>query len=113
MKALLLMAILALLVWFWQHSLSIRERATFCCRRICREMNLQFLDQTVALAFLVPDISNGILRFRRRYNFEFSIDGNDRHRGYVILDGATVRQVGIGHPDGEILVNYPQRQQLR
>ncbi|HSR63531.1 MAG TPA: DUF3301 domain-containing protein [Gammaproteobacteria bacterium] len=112
MKALLFLAFAAFLVWFWQHSLAIRELAIRRCRRVCEEMNLQFLDQTVALASLMPYFNNGMPGCRRRYNFEFSIGGNDRYRGCIVLSGKTVNQLRLQHPDGDILIDGHQQRQL-
>lgn len=109
MKALLFLAFAAFFVWFWQHSLAIRELAIRRSRKVCDELNLQFLDQTVALASLMPYFHNGVPGWRRRYNFEFSICGNDRHRGYIIISGTTVNRLRLEHPEGDILIDGNQQ----
>lgn len=112
MKALLFLAFAAFLVWFWQHSLAIRELAVRQCRKVCEEMNLQFLDQTVALASLMPYYNNGMAGCRRCYNFEFSIGGNDRYKGSIVLSGKTVNHLQLQHPDGDILIDGKHHHQL-
>lgn len=106
------LALAAFLVWFWQHNLAIRELAIRRSRKVCEELNLQFLDQTVALASLKPYFHNGVPGWRRRYNFEFSISGNDRNKGYIIMSGATVSRLNLEHPEGDILIDGNQHHRL-
>lgn len=107
-----LLAILALVVigaaiWFWSDSLRARERMTATCTRICGEMHLQFLDETVALAKLrLTRTDRGWLAWRRMYNFEFSESGSDRWKGRALLTGQRVESVQLDNPQGvTILAN--------
>jgi len=76
--------------YVWQNALRTRDLARILSRDLCSQAHVQLLDQTVALQRLklvrVP--ARGLL-LRRDYDFEFSIDGKDRHRGSLsILDGS-------------------------
>lgn len=41
---------LALFIWFWLESMRVNEIARFLGARLCKENNVQFLDETVHLS---------------------------------------------------------------
>ncbi|WP_415845968.1 DUF3301 domain-containing protein [Stutzerimonas zhaodongensis] len=81
---LLLMAVAA---WFW-HSHGIRERALSAVRRHCKKMDVELLDGNVAFRRLglIRD-TRGQRRFARIYGFEFTVTGEQRHQGSVVMFG--------------------------
>jgi hypothetical protein len=98
-----LLAILALLLlgWFWLDSLRAREMATEICRAVCKQRDLQFLDQTVALRRLRLRRTDSGLRLRRVYRFDFSEEGIGRRGGYLVLLGLELQTIDLGlseHP---------------
>ncbi|MDE2234530.1 MAG: DUF3301 domain-containing protein [Gammaproteobacteria bacterium] len=105
------MAILSLIcliggIWFWSDSLKARERMTRSCARICEELNLQFLDETVSLASLrLSRTASGRLTWKRTYVFEFSESGSDRWKGRACLSGWRVESVQLDNPNGVTIVN--------
>ncbi len=86
-----LLAHLALLaaLYLWQNALRARDHARALGHDLCARAGVQLLDQSVTLAGLAfVRNAAGQLRLRRRYAFEVSIDGHDRHRGgLTMLDG--------------------------
>lgn len=77
-----------IVVGLWLDALAARELAGAHCRRLCQEAGLQLLDQSVALQRLtLRRASNGRLGFVRRYVFEVSFDGTDRHPGTISFIG--------------------------
>ncbi|MGA9852768.1 MAG: DUF3301 domain-containing protein [Gammaproteobacteria bacterium] len=87
--------------WFWNDSLQARERMTVTCTRICNDMRLQFLDETVALARLqLTRTAGGWLAWHRLYVFEFSESGSDRWKGRALLTGRRVESVQLDNPEG-------------
>ena len=97
--AMLLLVTAALL--FWNGSLKARERMVQACARLCRELKLQFLDETVSLTSLsLARGPHGWLEFTRVYGFEFSGTGQDRWHGRAVLAGRRVLSVQLDHPDG-------------
>lgn len=96
-----LLAILALLLlgWFWLDSLRAREMATEICRAACKQRNLQFLDQTVALRHLRLRRTDAGLRWRRVYRFDFSDEGVGRRGGYLVLLGLDIETISLGLPE--------------
>jgi hypothetical protein len=107
MDSILLLLFLGFIVWCWQSNLRYREYAIIQCRKLCKEMNLQLLDQTVALSSISfsRDI-NGKLKPSLKYNFEISIDGVSRYSGYVILLGLKVVHTEFNLPDGPVILQH-------
>ena len=95
----LLLVVVAFL--FWNDSLRARERMVQTCVRLCRELKVQFLDETVSLDGLsLRRSSHGWPEFNRVYSFEFSSSGQDRWQGRAVLAGRRVLSVQLDHPDG-------------
>lgn len=86
----------AAFVWFWQNSLSARERANRAAIDACTRMNLQFLDGTVAFARLrLARNDRGQLSLRRTYIFDYTATSIERRQGFVVLLGARVESIGF------------------
>ena len=106
MNNITLLLLLASVVWLWYESLRHREHAIRSCKKDCKEMGVQLLDQTVALGSIsLKRDFNRRLKFVRRYNFEFSVDGDDRHRGSIVLLGDSVEHTRLEHPGGTIIMH--------
>ncbi len=86
--------LLAALGWYWFDSMHALEQAREVGRRTCSDVDVQFLDDTVARIELklVRDES-GRRVLRRTYRFEFSETGNSRIEGRIILLGHNVESV--------------------
>ncbi len=92
------------IAWFWLDTAGARDSARAGARRLCTELGVQFLDQTVALARtrLCRD-DQGRLRWERLFRFEFSESGTERYPGritivgrrptWMVLDGARIGHV--------------------
>ena len=78
---------IALTIWIWMDALGARERAIRYGRELCRDEGVQLLDQTVALSRMRVGRVDGLPTLIRRYGFEVSMDGSDRHRGHLELRG--------------------------
>lgn len=92
--SLLLLLLLAALGWFWFDSLHALEIARNAGRQVCRNANVQFLDDTVSgigLALVRDESGRRVLR--RTYRFEFSETGNSRLEGKMILLGSRIESV--------------------
>ncbi|SEK28029.1 Protein of unknown function [Atopomonas hussainii] len=76
-------------VAWWMRASSLRQAALLAARRRCERLDVQLLDQTIALNQLrVRRGDNGRWYIQRIYRFEFSADGSDRYPGTVELRGA-------------------------
>ena len=75
-------------LWFWRDSLGAREQARAASSRACRQVNVQLLDDTVALERLwLRRDRDGRLKWERLYVFEFTDTGHRRQTGSVLLVG--------------------------
>lgn len=93
------------LIWLWIASLRAREQALTICRRTCKQLDLQLLDQTVALTGVRFGRSlNGRPCLLRRYGFEFSPDGQHRYPGRLFLHGARLMSCQFDLPDGTMVI---------
>ena len=97
----------AVAVWFW--SIKARERVDRISQEVCKELNLQRLDQSVTLRRLRLVRGAEGLALERVFSFEFSTTGADRRRGDVCLRGASPQWVRIDHPEGPIHIDIPKR----
>jgi hypothetical protein len=90
-------AVLAALAWLWFDSVKARDIAVAAARRACAADGVQFLDDTVAIASLKPARDDdGRLVLRRAYAFEYSVVGDDRRPGSIVLLGQQVMFVNVG-----------------
>jgi hypothetical protein len=94
---LLAVALLALLAGFWHSSLAARELANRLAMETCESANVQMLDGTVAIHRLrIVRGADAPLAWRRTYVFDYTEDGYQRRRGFVVLTGDNVDTVGLG-----------------
>jgi hypothetical protein len=82
-----LLLLLLALIWFWRDSLQVREIATRIGRKACESYGVQFLDQTVALHRLTLKWANNGPKLRRTYQFDYSLEGQGRLTGYLVMLG--------------------------
>ena len=93
---LLVLALILLGGWFWVDSMRAREAALEAGRRASEAENVQFLDWTVAMASIrIARATDGRIRLRRVYDFEFSDTGNNRLKGSITLLGTYVLSVHL------------------
>jgi hypothetical protein len=83
----LLLLTIACVIWAWMDVLGARERAIRYGRELCRDAGVQLLDQTVSMTRMRIQRVDGLPTIVRRYGFEISLDGSDRHRGHLDLRG--------------------------
>ena len=92
--SLFFLLLLAALGWFWFDSLRALEIARNMGKHVCRNENLQFLDDTVAnIELALARDKTGRRVLRRTYRFLFSETGNTRLEGRLILLGDKVESV--------------------
>ena len=101
--ALTLLLILGLVLALWHWSVQGRERVLAITREICRDLEMQRLDDSVALHSLRL-VRTPRFALERRYAFEFSTDGVDRRRGEVVLVGFALQHARLELPEGPLLI---------
>ena len=88
--------VLGALVWFWLDSLKAREAGVDAARRACLREAVQFLDETVVGHGLrLARDGHGHIVLRRAFEFEYSVSGDDRYAGSVVLEGREVVLVDV------------------
>ncbi|CAD5107128.1 DUF3301 domain-containing protein [Zestomonas carbonaria] len=85
--------------WLW-HAHGLRERALELVKQHCARADVLLLDDNVALRriALLPD-ARGRKRLARVYGFEFTVTGEQRHAGSIILFGRHLGGIELApHP---------------
>ncbi|MCU7842461.1 MAG: DUF3301 domain-containing protein [Candidatus Thiodiazotropha sp. (ex Monitilora ramsayi)] len=96
-----LLLVLMMLIWFWRDSLKVREIATRIGRKACESYGVQFLDQTVALHRLTIRWVRSGLKLRRTYQFDYSLEGQGRRTGYLVMMGSQHVSLHLDLPEEE------------
>jgi hypothetical protein len=88
---------LIFIAWAWHANLAAREFANRIAAETCTQAGVQLLDGTVAtLKLALARSPDGRLALRRTYVFDYSEDGYERRRGFVVLTGLSLDSVGLG-----------------
>jgi hypothetical protein len=94
----LLLALVAftVLAVFWQDALGARERANEAARETCSSTGAALLDGTVAFRSLkIVRGVGGRLAFERTYVFDYTLDGETRRQGFIVMFGRLVDSIGL------------------
>ncbi len=86
-EVVLILVLAAYCVYVFQ-ALRVRELALQAARRNCDREGVQLLDQTVSMQRMsLSRDANGNWRVWRQFRFEYTVDGEERERGHVIMLG--------------------------
>jgi hypothetical protein len=92
----LLVAGIAMVGWLFLDGIRVRELALRAGRDYCRNIGVQFLDETVSRQRIRLARDNaGQLRIERGYGFEFTSDGERRYSGEITMLGSRLREVQV------------------
>jgi len=96
-----LMSVFALAMAWWNAARAAGEQATRLGRAACERAGVIWVDQTVhATGVRLYRREDGRLGLERRFHFEYSWNGHDRHSGQLMLRGEhLVSLVGPPPPD--------------
>jgi len=96
-----LMILGALALAWWNAARAATERATALGRAACERAGVIWVDQTVhATGLRIYRRGNGRLGVERRFGFEYSRGGHDRHFGQLVLRGERLISL-VGPPPPE------------
>lgn len=96
MQDLLLIAALTLIAVYWWDATRTYELALVSCRRLCRNAQLQLLDDTVVRQRVwLGRGPTGSVRLCRIYSFDYSDDQDTRHQGYIVMLGRVVAETSM------------------
>jgi len=100
------MIVAALALTWWNAARAATERAIILGRAACERAGAIWVDQTVhATGLHLYRRDNGRLGVERRFRFEYSWDGHDRHPGQVVLRGEHL--VSLAGPSPPEDARYP------
>jgi len=96
-----LMVLGALALAWWNAARAANEQAVHLGRAACERANVIWVDHTVhASGLRLYRRANGYLGLERRFRFEYSHTGQDRHLGQLILRGTQlVSLIGPSVPE--------------
>lgn len=84
----ILMIATAIVVSLWNANRAAAEQAEAVGRNACSAAGVQWLDQSVhAIAWRLYRRDSGWLGMERTFRFDYSIHGDDRHAGRMVLRG--------------------------
>ncbi len=93
---LVLIALLVGFLLYWSSSQQIREIAFKTAKAYCQKMEIQMLDDYVALnALWFKRDEYGKIRVWRSYLFEFTATGEDRYNGKIIMLGKSIESIQL------------------
>ena len=87
-----------LLLWvgvvLWLQQMKSRERALTVAQKACEARQVQLVDETIHFkGFRLARGMNGKVVIERDYHFDYSLNGQTRYHGRVLLAGSKVKQV--------------------
>lgn len=91
----LILIILLLAAWlYWLDAQQVKEIALKAVKSHCLDMDVQMLDEYVALSRIrLARDQTGKIRWQRTFLFEFSSTGNERYNGVCIMLGRQVESI--------------------
>jgi Protein of unknown function (DUF3301) len=96
MEATTLLVITGLFVLVWHHHRARHEIAIEFCKRACRNLGVQLLDDTVSLTRLRPCRDNRRnLTLCRVYTFDYTVDRVNREQGYIRMVGKEMDMIKL------------------
>jgi len=98
-----------LLIGLWWWSMQAHDRVDFISREVCKDLDVQRLDEAVSLRRVGFARDEFGLSLERVFRFEFSVNGADRRLGEICLHGDVPRWVHLAHPDGDIHIDLSAR----
>jgi hypothetical protein len=99
MSELLLIFAVALVVFYWFSATKCKEIATRAARNECKHCDVQLLDQTVhQVKISLSRDARDNWRVWRHYRFDYSMEGDDRRGGEVVLLGHQVVSTYVSLP---------------
>lgn len=85
--------------WIWR-GLGLRDRALVLVRQHCKDVDVQLLDESIVLDRIrLARSRSGRVGIARRYAFEFTVTGERRYSGSILLHGAELLSIELApHP---------------
>lgn len=96
LKALFWLFLLVVCVYYLHRAFKAKGYAYTAAQRHCQEMEVQLLDQSVYLRRIwIKRNDRGQLCLWRAFYFDFTVRGDDRYQGRVLVMGSKVTAVQL------------------
>jgi hypothetical protein len=96
MLDLFFITLLLLIGVYWSNAMKAREIAFVAVKVHCKKMDVQLLDEYVALIGIWPKRDDdGKIKAWRSYQFEFTSTGDERYNGKVVMMGDKVLSIQL------------------
>jgi len=94
MQQLFILFCLFIITAYWIDSVRVKELARQAGTYACKKYDVQFLDNTVVKQKTsIKRHHANLLQFKREYYFEYSIDGEKRESGIIIMAGHNLDEI--------------------
>ncbi len=94
--------VLLVLIGLWVQQMKAREIALAVAKKACESKHAQLVDETVHFkGFRFAKRIGGRVPIERKYDFDYSLDGQSRHHGSVLLSGSRLKQIRMEEPSSE------------
>ena len=90
-------------LWWW--TMQAHDRVDNISREVCKDLDVQRLDEAVTLRRVGLAHTTSGLRLERVFRFEFSVNGADRRAGEICLHGNWPQWAHLDHPDGAVHID--------
>ncbi len=88
--------LLLLIGFYWSNAMKARAIAFIAVNVHCQKMDVQLLDEYVALIGIWPKRDDdGKIKAWRSYQFEFTSTGDERYNGKVVMMGDKVLSIQL------------------
>lgn len=89
----------------WYRAIGTREAAVSAAVKACRDISVQFLDDTVAFERLRLRCTGGSLHIESQFRFEYSREGDERRLGRVRCVGRRAVAVHVEDDEGTTILS--------
>ena len=94
MQQLFILFFLFIITAYWIDSVRVKELARKAGAYACKQRDVQFLDNTVVKQKTTLRRHHArLLQLQRHYSFEYSLDGEDRLSGIIIMAGHHLTEI--------------------
>ena len=93
----------------WWQLMQVRQRARRAAGQVCKNHELQLLDDTVSLSSITLNRKGSGSRILVNYSFEFATNGAVRRRGVASLGFPTSLTVTLDLAEGRLIETVPGR----
>jgi len=82
--------------WYWLRARELKDHCLKAAAKYCDDLSLKLLDDSVVLSQWRPvRTQKGGFLIKRRYQFDFTSNGDDRYQGEILIIGHRVEHIKL------------------